>query len=112
VLHDEDLAAAILDRILERGRFIKLDGPSWRTRHLSLEELVPSQSEGVRISEINGTHSDYRQLGEVRGAPSEASGINRVLVPGCQLDAAIRSPQDLSLKSGILARFCCQSAFR
>ncbi|PYX78042.1 MAG: transposase, partial [Acidobacteria bacterium] len=28
VLHDEDLAAAILDRILERGRFIHLDGPS------------------------------------------------------------------------------------
>ena len=28
VLHDEDLAAAILDRILERGRLIHLDGPS------------------------------------------------------------------------------------
>jgi DNA replication protein DnaC len=26
VLHDEDLAAAILDRILERGRLIHLDG--------------------------------------------------------------------------------------
>jgi DNA replication protein DnaC len=34
VLHDEDLAAAILDRVLERGRFIHLDGPSGRTRHL------------------------------------------------------------------------------
>jgi len=31
VLHDEDLAAAILDRVLERGRFIHLDGPSGRT---------------------------------------------------------------------------------
>ena len=38
VLHDEDLAAAILDRILERGRFIHLDGPSARTRHLNLQE--------------------------------------------------------------------------
>jgi hypothetical protein len=28
VLHDEDLAAAILDRVLERGRFVHLDGPS------------------------------------------------------------------------------------
>ena len=28
VLHDEDMAAAILDRVLERGRFIHLDGPS------------------------------------------------------------------------------------
>jgi DNA replication protein DnaC len=38
VLHDEDLAAAILDRVLERGRFIRLDGPSGRTRHLKLED--------------------------------------------------------------------------
>src|SRR5205807_9139773 len=38
VLHDEDMAAAILDRVLERGRFNHLDGPSGRTRHLNLEE--------------------------------------------------------------------------
>ena len=38
VLHDEDMAAAILDRVLERGRLIHLDGPSGRTRHLNLEE--------------------------------------------------------------------------
>jgi len=37
VLHDEDLAAAILDRVLERGRLIHLDGPSGRTRHLNLD---------------------------------------------------------------------------
>src|SRR5207247_7850066 len=41
VLHDEDLAAAILDRVLERGRFIRLDGPSGRTRHLKLEDPLP-----------------------------------------------------------------------
>jgi len=34
VLHDADLAEAILDRILERGRLIQLDGPSLRTKHL------------------------------------------------------------------------------
>lgn len=38
VLHDSDLAAAIVDRILERGRLVRLDGPSGRTRHLSAEE--------------------------------------------------------------------------
>jgi DNA replication protein DnaC len=27
VLHDEDLAAAILDRVLERGRLIRLGDP-------------------------------------------------------------------------------------
>src|ERR1700689_2038715 len=52
VLHDEDLAAAILDRILERGRFIHLDGPSWRTRHLNLEEALPTVAERARISGI------------------------------------------------------------
>jgi DNA replication protein DnaC len=51
-LHDEDLAAAILDRILERGRFIHLDGPSWRTRHLNLEEVLPAAAERARISGI------------------------------------------------------------
>jgi DNA replication protein DnaC len=34
VLHDDDLADAIVDRILERGRRLKLDGPSVRTNHL------------------------------------------------------------------------------
>jgi DNA replication protein DnaC len=50
VLHDEDLAAAILDRVLERGRFIHLDGPSERTRHLKLEDVFPENSERLRIS--------------------------------------------------------------
>ena len=59
VLHDEDLAAAILDRVLERGRFIHLDGPSGRTRHLNWEEVLPAKSERVlrkqrlRISETH-----------------------------------------------------------
>ena len=34
VLHDSDLAEAILDRVLERGRLFELRGPSYRTRHL------------------------------------------------------------------------------
>ena len=55
VLHDEDLAAAILDRVLERGRFVHLDGPSGRTRHLNLEEVLPARSERLRISGINGS---------------------------------------------------------
>lgn len=38
VLHDADLAEAITDRILERGRFIQLRGPSYRTRHLKAVE--------------------------------------------------------------------------
>jgi DNA replication protein DnaC len=52
VLHDEDMAAAILDRVLERGRFIHLDGPSGRTRHLNLEDSLLPKTERVRISEL------------------------------------------------------------
>ena len=48
------MAAAILDRVLERGRFIHLDGPSGRTRHLNLEETLLPKAERLRIS---GTHS-------------------------------------------------------
>jgi hypothetical protein len=55
VLHDEDLAAAILDRVLERGRFIHLGGPSGRTRHLNLEEVSPAKADRLRVSGINGS---------------------------------------------------------
>jgi hypothetical protein len=59
-LHDEDLAAAILDHILERGRFIHLDGPSWRTRHLNLlEEALPPVAERARIF---GTYIWYGRI--------------------------------------------------
>jgi len=51
VLHDEDLAHAIVDRILERGRILRLDGPSMRTRHLGLDdfagEAVSTQMGGI-----------------------------------------------------------------
>src|SRR2546425_9037341 len=51
VLHDPDLAEALLDRVLERGRLVELRGASYRTRHLKRAE--PDRSplrEGARIS--------------------------------------------------------------
>jgi DNA replication protein DnaC len=44
VLHDPDLAEAITDRVLERGRFIQLRGPSYRTRHLKNGEREGDQA--------------------------------------------------------------------
>jgi len=44
VLHDEDLAQAIVDRILERGRLLTLDGPSIRTKHLGLDDATSEAS--------------------------------------------------------------------
>jgi DNA replication protein DnaC len=53
VLHDPDLAEAILDRVLERGRHIQLRGLSYRTRHHhKKEKSSPHDHEalGARIS--------------------------------------------------------------
>jgi len=50
VLHDHDLAEAIVDRVLERGRLILLDGPSYRTRHLELDAPSGAQQNAARIS--------------------------------------------------------------
>jgi DNA replication protein DnaC len=69
VLHDEDMAAAILDRVLERGRFIRLDGPSGRTRHLNLEETLPENTKRLRISGISGS-----EFPEPTSGVSESSG--------------------------------------
>ena len=50
VLHDDDLAEAIVDRILERGRLLKLDGPSQRAPK-SFDD--PLQSQPARVSGID-----------------------------------------------------------
>jgi DNA replication protein DnaC len=54
VLHDEDLAQAIIDRVLERGRLLRLDGPSIRTLHVNLDDAMKEDSDQdadlVRIS--------------------------------------------------------------
>jgi len=71
VLHDEDLAAAILDRVLERGRFIRLDGPSGRTRHLNLEEPLPGGPERFRISGKDG--SEFPEPTEAESIPPSSS---------------------------------------
>jgi hypothetical protein len=62
VLHDEDLGQAIIDRVLERGRLIQLDGPSVRTLHLKLDEAVKDESDqDDEVARISGTHtSDYK----------------------------------------------------
>jgi DNA replication protein DnaC len=54
VLHDPDLAEAILDRVLERGRLVELRGASYRTRHLKRAE--PVRSPGCEPAGISGNH--------------------------------------------------------
>jgi hypothetical protein len=50
VLHDPDLAEAILDRVLERGRLLELRGASYRTRHLRRQQPERSPGKGAIIS--------------------------------------------------------------
>jgi DNA replication protein DnaC len=56
VLHDEDLAQAIVDRVLERGRLLTLNGPSMRTSHLGLDDptLGASNHAGTNLARISG----------------------------------------------------------
>jgi DNA replication protein DnaC len=56
VLHDPDLAEAILDRILERGRHVDLRGPSYRTKHLKLDVSEPAGPRSSAPARISGTH--------------------------------------------------------
>jgi DNA replication protein DnaC len=51
VLHDHDLAEAIVDRVLEKGHLIVVDGPSYRTRHLQLDS---SKEPGKDTEKISG----------------------------------------------------------
>ena len=54
VLHDPDLAEAIIDRVLERGRVVELRGASYRTRHLKRAET--DRSPGQQPAGISGNH--------------------------------------------------------
>ena len=61
VLHDHDLAHAIIDRILERGRHLQLDGLSMRTRHLGLDDsFTPSDKPNTKCLRFSGKNvSDF-----------------------------------------------------
>jgi DNA replication protein DnaC len=55
VLHDADLAEAIIDRVLERGRFIELRGTSYRTRHLNAGTAAKPRRRKVKVSGKKGS---------------------------------------------------------
>ena len=98
VLHDQDLADAIVDRILERGRLLTLDGPSGRTKHLDLDDL-DSESEDLSSETPRANARDVDEhRGSGGGAPGEAvhlaklSGTKRAEFPEPTLDEAELAP--------------------
>jgi DNA replication protein DnaC len=105
VLHDEDLAQAIVDRVLERGRVITLDGPSLRTRHLGLDD--PTQADALtQLARISGIPRPefpeptrgWADLSPVDNEP-DCLAIGEVNVQGCSNESqpssttAARAPQ-------------------
>jgi hypothetical protein len=54
VLHDPDLAEAIIDRVLEHGRLVELPAASHRTPHI--KRVEPDRSPGQPPAGISGNH--------------------------------------------------------
>ena len=96
VLHDEDLADAILDRVLERGRFVHLDGPSGRTRHLN-----GSARQSVKVFVLRGfLETHILVLCSRQRQHSHQNGQNSEFAVEMTLGGTY---------SGILAEDCCPS---
>ena len=57
VLHDDDLAEAIVDRILDRGRLLRLDGPSLRTKHLAGDTSLDDDQDEPGDRRVSGTNT-------------------------------------------------------
>jgi len=76
VLHDDDLAQAIVDRVLERGRLLRLDGPSMRTKHLGLDDPTAAEAGSTQLVRISGIQrSEFPEptpVGGDRDAPVAA----------------------------------------
>jgi len=73
VLHDEDLARAILDRVYERGRHITLDGPSIRT--LQLDGGLPTEeNQQARVSGTPGPEFPEPTRASRKSKPEEQAG--------------------------------------
>lgn len=80
VLHDDDLADAIVDRILHRGRVLKLDGPSLRTKHLANDPVLSETHDHDDPRRVSGTGaSEFLELARATSASRSA----RTCAAGC-----------------------------
>jgi DNA replication protein DnaC len=77
VLHDNDLAETIVDRILERGRLLTLDGPSMRTRHLELDGNGSAADTLGSTTPRAPARDGDEQPGPGGGAPGETDQLAR-----------------------------------
>lgn len=80
VLHDADLAEAIIDRVLACGRFIEMRGASYRTRHLAKTRDLDPVPKGAKVSGKLGP--EFREptdvVGVFRGQADQIDGEKHV----------------------------------
>ena len=110
VLHDHDLAEAIVDRVLENGRLLLLDGPSYRTRHLDLptEDTQDAFRQPARISGNQPAEFPEPTLGRIlppcRPRARRGIGVCRFRQPPSPLFAlAPEPPSDPVGREGAVA---------
>ncbi len=78
VLHDADLAEAILDRVLERGRVVSFKGPSYRTRHLQSQGGSGlSRKVGPEFRELTNAEAPTRTSRRPTRSPFAGSSKSR-----------------------------------
>lgn len=89
VLHDDDLAQAIVDRVLERGRLLRLEGPSIRTKHLGLDAPASAEAPSTPPARISGTaRPEFPEPTHVDGLLAlQRSPIGILAVPFIGVDA-------------------------
>jgi DNA replication protein DnaC len=93
VLHDADLAEAILDRVLERGRLFELRGASYRTRHLE-GELRAARGGAAATSQAEPSDGPQRSA---RGRP-RISGISGAGFPEPTMSIAVHPEPRFELR--------------
>ena len=79
VLHDDDLAAAIVDRVLERGRLLMLDGPSMRTNHLGLDAPAHAAAGSRPVARISGMERpEFPESTDLKRKTSSSNSVESI----------------------------------
>ena len=110
VLHDADLAEAILDRILERGRILELKGTSYRTRHITKPQPPSPPPKVARISGNNRSEFPEPTSPSVNGQSDPPRRIHMPVRHAFRADSC-RDRFPVLSREALIARCMCASGF-
>ena len=108
MLHDEDLGQAIIDRVLERGRLIRLDGPSIRTLHLKLDETLKDESDqDDEVARISGNKwPEFPEPTTMASSSSSLISANVREAARRTVSTASRSPKNVTYIHRCMCKRC------